>query len=350
MTSWTLVVPLALCALLVGCSGSPAPGAVPTPSPVTRAAVESYLTDLEKADEFSGVVLVAKDFVPFATKATGFADSARGSPNATGTNFNISSITKLFTAVAIGELVDQGKVGLDDPLTKYLPSYPKPTGDRVTIAMLLAHTAGTGDYLNSAGYLRVRDSFDTLDELIAAVDISVPAGTVPGAAYKYSNTGYLLLGVVIEKASGRDYYDYVTEAVLQRAGIAGGFLPNTEDERKLRGYALGYKPDGTTNWKSLPARGTPAGGAYASAPDLLAFHRALVNGVLVRPETLRKLVLQQPAAGKSAPPITSTVFGGDDVGASAVFGMSDKGYTVVVLANISGQAQAVADRILKLLP
>src|SRR5439155_569597 len=116
MTSWTLVAPLALCALLVGCSGSPAPGAVPTPSPAT--------------------------------------------------------------------------------------------GDRVTIAMLLAHTAGTGDYLNSAGYLRVRDSFDTLDELIAAVDISVPAGTVPGAAYKYSNTGYLLLGVVIEKASGRDYYDY----------------------------------------------------------------------------------------------------------------------------------------------
>src|SRR5439155_1761133 len=81
----------------------------------------------------------------------------------------------------------------------------------------------------------------------------------------------------------------------------------------LRGYALGYRPDGTTNWKSLPARGTPAGGAYASAPDLLAFHRALVNGVLLRPETLRKLVLQPPAAGKSALPITSTVFAGDAV-------------------------------------
>ena len=346
------VAALALVAFLSGCVGAPTsgPASAPTPSPAIRAGLESYLTDLEKADEFSGVVLVAKDFVPFATKATGFADSARGAPNATGTNFNISSITKLFTAVAIGELVDQGKVGLDDPLTKYLPSYPKPAGDRITIAMLLAHTAGTGDYLNDPGYLRVRDSFDTLDELIAAVDISVPAGTVPGAAYKYSNTGYLLLGVVIEKASGRDYYDYVTEAVLQRAGIAGGFLPNTEDERKLRGYALGYKPDGTTNWKSLPARGTPAGGAYASAPDLLAFHRALVNGVLVRPETLRKLVLQPPPAGKSALPITSAVFAGDDVGASAVFGMSDKGYTVVVLANMTGQAQPVADRILKLLP
>jgi len=349
--SRTLVTPLALCVLLIGCTTSPGVSpAAPTPSPAIRAALESYLTDLEKADEFSGVVLVAKDFVPFATKATGFADSARGSPNATGTNFNISSITRLFTAVAIGELVDQGKVGLDDPLTKYLPSYPKPAGDRITIAMLLAHTAGTGDYLNDPGYLRVRDSFDTLDELIAAVDIGIPAGTVPGAAYNYSNTGYLLLGAVIEKTSGRDYYDYVTEAVLQRVGVAGGFLSNTEDERKLRGYALGYRPDGTTNWKTLPARGTPAGGAYASAPDLLAFHRALVNGVLVRPETLRKLVLQPPPAGKSALPITSAVFAGDDVGASAVFGMSDKGYTVVVLANISGQAQPVADRILKLLP
>jgi CubicO group peptidase (beta-lactamase class C family) len=322
---------------------------MPTPSPATRAAVERSLTDLEKADQFSGVVLVAKDFVPFATKAMGFSDSARGSPNATGTNFNISSITKLFTAVAIGQLVDQGKVGLDDPLTKYLPSYPKAAGDRITIAMLLAHTAGTGDYLNDPGYPRVRDNFDTLAELIAAVDVGVAAGTVPGAAYKYSNTGYLLLGAVIEKATGRDYYDYVTEAVLQRAGVAGGFLRNTEDERLVRGYALGYKPDGTTNWRVLPARGTPAGGAYSSAPDLLAFHRALVNGVLLRPETLRKLVLQPALAGKSAPPITSAVFAGDEVGASAVFGMSDKGYTVVVLANITGQAQPVADRILKLI-
>src|SRR3989442_3745567 len=305
--SRVLVVPVALCALLSGCVGSPTfgPAPAPTPSPAIRAALESYLTELEKADQFSGVVLVAKDFVPFATKAMGFADGARGAPNATGTNFNISSITKLFTAIAIGALVDQGKVGLDDPVPKYLPSYPKPTGDRITIAMLLAHTAGTGDYLNDPGYLRVRDSFDTLDELLAAVDIGVPSGTVPGAVYKYSNTGYLLLGAVIQKASGREYYDYVTEAVLQRAGIAGGFLPNTEDERKLRGYALGYRPDGTTNWKSLPGRGTPAGGAYASAPDLLAFHRALANGVLARPETLRKLVLQPAAAGKPALPITS---------------------------------------------
>ena len=349
MTSRTLAAALALCVLLVGCAGSPAPGAVPTPSPATRAAVESYLTDLEKADQFSGVVLVAKDFVPFATKAMGYSDSARGAPNATGTNFNLSSITKLFTAVAIGQLVDQGKVGLDDPLTKYLPSYPKAAGDRITIAMLLAHTAGTGDYLNDPGYLRVRDSFDTLAELIAAIDVRVSAGAAPGAAYKYSNTGYLLLGAIIEKATGRDYYDYVTEAVLQRAGVAGGFLRNTEDERSLRGYALGYKPDGTTNWRVLPARGTPAGGAYASAPDLLAFHRALVNGLLLRPETLRKLVLQPAPAGKSAPPITSAVFAGDDVGASAVFGMSDKGFTVVVLANITGQAQQVADRIMKLI-
>src|SRR5712691_3998784 len=100
VSSRALVPPLALCVLLLGCTASPGlPPAAPTPSPSIRAALERYLTDLEKADEFSGVVLVAKDFVPFATRATGFADSARGAPNATGTNFNISSITKLFTAV-----------------------------------------------------------------------------------------------------------------------------------------------------------------------------------------------------------------------------------------------------------
>src|SRR3989442_1453045 len=233
--TWKVIGVVAL-ATASGCPG------VPTPPPAIRAAVESYLIDPAKADQFSGVVLVAKDFVPFATKAMGYSDSARGAPNATGTNFNVASIPKLFTAVAIGQLVDQGKVGLDDPLTKYLPSYPKAIGDRITVAMLLAHTAGTGDYLNDLGYLRVRDTFDTLAELIAAIDVRVPAGTVPGAAYKYSNTGYLLLGAVIEKAAGRDYYDYVTEAVLQRAGVAGGVLPNTPGDPKLGRVPLGAKP------------------------------------------------------------------------------------------------------------
>ena len=322
--------------------------ASPESSPTARGAIEAYLAELND-DNFSGVVLVAKDFVPFATKATGYADRARGAPNATITPFNIASVTKVFTAVAIGQLVDQGKVSLEDPLTKYLPTYPKPAGDRITIAMLLAHTAGLGDYLGDSGYIHIRDSFESISDLIAAVNTDVSAGAVPGKTFAFSNTGYLLLGAVIEKASGRDYYDYMDNEVFATAGVAAGFLHNTEDERSDRGFALGYRPDEGTNWSSLPIRGTPATGAYATAPDLLSFHKALATGALVKPETLKRLVISGPNAGQTSPGLTSGVFAADEGGASAVFAMTQNDYTVIVLANIGAAAQPVADKILKLL-
>jgi D-alanyl-D-alanine carboxypeptidase len=327
-------------------SGNGAPQT--SPSTTAAAAIDAYLAELND-DNFSGAILVAKDFVPFASKATGYADRARGGPNATITPFNIGLVTKLFTAVAIGQLVDEGKVALDDPLTKYLPTYPKPMGDQITIAMLLGHTAGTGDYLDDPGYLRVRDSFESVSDLIAAVNIRAAAGTVPGKTFAYSNTGYLLLGAVIEKASGRDYYDYMDNEVFAKAGVAAGFLDNTEDERSDRGFALGYKPDESTNWNSLPIRGTPATSAYATAPDLLSFHKALATGALVKPETLKRLVLMPPNGAQTPTGLTSGVFAADDVGVSAVFGMTPTGYTVIVLANVDQAAQPVAAKILKLL-
>jgi CubicO group peptidase (beta-lactamase class C family) len=321
----------------------------PQTSPATgRAGLDAYLAELND-DNFSGAILVAKDFVPIATRATGYADRARGAPNATITPFNIASVTKVFTAAAIGQLVDRGKLSLDDPLTKYVPSYPKPIGDQITVAMLVGQTAGTGDYLGDPGYLRVRDSFESVSDLIGAVNTGLPAGAVPGKTFMPSSTGYLLLGAVIEKASGRDYYEYMDNEVFAKAGVAAGFLYNTEEERSDRGFALGYTPDESKVWNDLPVRGTPASDAYATAPDLLSFHKALATGGLVKAETLKRLAVLPPVAGQALTGLTSGVFAGDEVGASAVFAMTPTGYTVIVLANIGGAAQPVADRILKLL-
>ena len=319
-----------------------------TSQPTPAAAIGAYLAELND-DNFSGAILVAKDFVPFASKATGYSDRARGSPNATITPFNISFVTKVFTAAAIGQLVDQGKVTLDDPLTKYLPTYPKPIGDQITVAMLLGQTAGTGDYLGDPGYPGVRDTFESVSDLIGALNIRVAAGLVPGKTFASSSTAYVLLGAVIEKASGRDYYDYMDNEVFAKAGVAAGFLHNTEDERSDRGFALGYKADESTNWSILPVRGTPATGAYATAPDLLSFHKALATGALAKPETLKRLVLAPPNGAQAPTGLTSGVFTGDEVGTSAVFGMTPTGYTVIVLANVEGAAQPVAAKILKLL-
>jgi len=324
-------------------------GSQSSPSTDRGVALDAYLAELND-ENFSGAILVAKDFVPIATRATGYADRARGAPNATITPFNIASVTKVFTAAAIGQLVDQGKVSLDDPLTKFLPTYPKPMGDQITVAMLVGQTAGTGDYLGDPGYLRVRDSFESVAGLIGAVNTGVPPGAVPGKTFAPSTTAYLLLGAVIEKASGRDYYEYMDNEVFARAGIAAGFLYNTEEQRTDRGFALGYTPDESTNWSGLPVRGTPASGAYATAPDLLSFHKALATGVLLKPETAKRLVVLPSSSGQAPTGLTSGVFAGDDVGASAVFAMTPSGYTVIVLANVGGAAQPVADRILKLLP
>ena len=338
-----LVPSIATVMLVTSCVTSPSES---SGSPTTS--IDAYLAQLESDDSFSGVVMVAKDFVPFATKATGYADRARGAPNATITPFNIASITKVFTAVAIGQLVDQGKIALEDPLTKYLPTYPHTPGDRITIAMLLSQTAGTGNYRDDPGYLRVRDSFESVSELLGAVNTAVTPGAVPGKTFSFSDTGYLLLGAVIEKASGRDYYDYMDNEVFAKAGVAAGFLHNTDDELKDRGFALGYEVDGSKNWSSLPVRGTPASGAYATAPDLLSFHKALATGALVKQETLKRLVLLPPPSGQSSPGLTSGVFAGNDDGASAVFAMTPTGYTVIVLANVGSVATPVGDKILKL--
>jgi CubicO group peptidase (beta-lactamase class C family) len=335
---------LAAMLVVAGCVTSPRETtAAPT------ASIEAYLAELND-DNFSGVVLVAKDFVPFASKASGYSDRDRGSPNATITPFNVAAVTQVFTAAAIGQLVDQGKVSLDDPLSKYVPAYPKPAGDQITVAMLLGHTAGTRNFEDDPGYAGVRDTFASVPELLGAVNTGVAAGGVPGKTFKASSTGYLLLGAVIEKASGRDFYDYMDNEVFAKAGVAAGFLYNTEEERSNRGFALGYRPDESKNWSALPVRGTPAGGAYATAPDLLSFHKALATGALAKQETLKRLVLSPPAAGQPPPGLTSGRYVGDDDGASAVFAMTTTGYTVIVLANVSEAAQPVADRLLKLLP
>src|SRR5207247_1064617 len=197
----------------------------------------------------------------------------------------------------------------------YLPTYPHAPGDQITIAMLLAQTAGTGNYENDPGYLRVRDSFESVADLLGAVNTAVAPGMVPGKTFSFSDTGYLLLGAVIEKASGRDYYEYMDNEVFAKAGVAAGFLHNSDDELKDRGFALGYQPDGSKNWSSLPVRGTPAAGAYATAPDLLSLHKALASGALVKPETQKRLVLLPPASGQTSPGISSGVFTGNDTGA-----------------------------------
>ena len=142
---------LAAITLVAGCVTSPREAV-----PAAIASVDAYLAELND-DNFTGVVLVAKDFVPFATKATGYSDRDRGSPNATITPFNIASVTQVFTAAAIGQLVDQGKVSLDDPLTNICRRIRNRPAIRSPSRWLSVTPPGR-ELSGDPGYLGVRDT------------------------------------------------------------------------------------------------------------------------------------------------------------------------------------------------
>jgi len=265
--------------------GGPAggPGATPTGAPLgDHAAVQAMrdvLARAAKADSFSGAVLLARDGKPLLREAWNRADRKTGTPNRPETRFNLGSINKLFTRVAIAQLAQQGKLTLDDPLTRWLPDWPGASASRITIAMLAGHRAGIGDIFgpryDAADRSKLRHNRDFIplfrDE---------PLWFEPGTSERYSNGGYVLLGEIIARASGKDYYDYMHDHVWGAAGMTATAYVATGDT--ARGVAMGYTrgEDGrgalAENVSSRPARGSAAGGGYSTLDDMLRFDQALL--------------------------------------------------------------------------
>ncbi len=223
----------------------------------------------------------AKNGKPIFAEAYGLADREKKIPNTLQTGFRIGSMNKMFTATAVLQLVQAGKVKLADPLGKYLPGYPNgEVASTVTIHQLLTHTGGTGDIFGpefEAHRLELR----TLDDYVRLYGSRGPQFK-PGSRWEYSNYGFLLLGVVIEQASGESYYDYVRDHVYQPAGMTStGAEPESE---AIPGRSIGYMKIGGSwqpNTGTLPYRGTSAGGGYSTAEDLLKFANALLTHKLL---------------------------------------------------------------------
>jgi CubicO group peptidase (beta-lactamase class C family) len=261
-------------------------------------ALAAHADELARDDELAGAVLVVKDGRVLFRRAYGLADRKRRVPNTLRTRFRIGSMNKMFTAVAILQLVEAGKVKLNARLGTYLPDYPnREVARKVTIHQLLTHTGATGDIFGP-------DFDEHRQELRALADYVKLYGKreleyEPGSSWAYSNYGFILLGVVIERVSGQSYYDYVQEHVYARAGMTrSGSLPET---RAVAGRAIGYtKPPGTNTWvpntDTLPYRGTSAGGGYATVGDFARFADALLHHELLGRDSTRRLL-----AGKSEP-------------------------------------------------
>ena len=261
--------------------GGPPPADPKKDDAALIAAVKAEAEKLAAADEFSGVVLIARNGSPIFQAAYGLADREKKIPNTTGTRFNIGSINKTFTSLAVRKLMAEGKIAASDPISKFLPDYPnRDAASKVTVNHLLNMTSGIGDFFNErfekADKLKIRTLRDYLP-LFA----DQPLAFEPGARNLYSNGGYVVLGLIVEKASGMDYFDYIRENVYKPAGMGDteSFAKDAAVPNRAIGYT-GAAKDRKANFDTLPGRGSSAGGGYSTAADLLKYVIALDAGKL----------------------------------------------------------------------
>lgn len=316
----------------------------------------THLEKLAVEDKFSGAVLVARNGRPIFQRAYGMANKNRQIRNGVDTKFNLGSMNKMFTAVAIAQLAERGKLSFSDTVGKHLPGYPnKAVAEKVTIHHLLTHTSGMGDYLNEKFYDRL-DRMRTVSDLVPLF-VNDPLSFEPGESWDYSNAAFAVLGLIIEKVSGQDYFGYVKQHVFKRARMTKTDF--YERDHDVPGRAIGYmrvnakgEPDAEAprqeNTSTRPARGSPAGGAYSTVNDMLKFHIALRDNKL-----LSQKYVELVTTGKAKVPpgwpmheygygFTITVIngkrivghGGTSLGVAGKFEMyPELGYTVVVLSN-----------------
>ncbi|MFX1255532.1 MAG: serine hydrolase domain-containing protein [Promethearchaeota archaeon] len=295
-----------------------------------------YLQAQTTADRFSGAVLIAKQGKPIFKEAYGLASKRFNVPNRIDTKFNIGSINKIFTKIAITQLVEKGKLDFENLVGKFLPDFPSDIANKVTINHLLTFTSGMGHYWNERFEASI-SKLRTVDDFIQLF-IDDPLSFEPGEKRQYSNSGYVVLGKIIEVVSGKDYYDYVRENIYKPAGMINS--DHYELDKPVPNLAIGYtkdehsSPDGTlrNNTFLIGIKGSPAGGGYSTVEDMLKFDIALHNNQLLTPEYTRTIFPVRNNTEEKRPPSINIAGGAD--GISAFFGkFYDLNYTVIVLSN-----------------
>ncbi|MFB3133448.1 MAG: serine hydrolase domain-containing protein [Rhodothermales bacterium] len=313
-------------------------------------------------DVFSGTALLAKGDDVLLALACGEASKRFHAPNDIDTKFNLGSMNKMFTTTAIAQLVEKGVLTYDEPISKYVDEswLPKETTDKVTIHHLLSHTSGLGSYFNDTYWNGSREQYRTVEDFKPLVK-DEQLEFEPGARFRYSNTGMLLLGVVIESATGQSYFDYIRENIYAPTGMTHS--DSYEMDYPVENLAIGYIPDRDSEygWQNNVfkhvIKGGPAGGGFSTVGDLHRFARALQTGALVSDASLATMWTDQSGAGygygfqiQQGPAGTVVGHGGGFPGLNGNLDIFvDQGYIVAVLANYDRAASPVADRIHQLI-
>lgn len=311
--------------------------------------LNKFVSELVKSDEFSGTILIAKNGKPIFEKAYGYADIDKQILNNLETKFALGSMNKMMTGLAIVQLYQEGKLDFNDLIIKYIPDYPnKEAANKITIRHLLTHTSGLGGIFTEK-WEKKKDSVRNVQdwfEFFAEDSLLFK----PGKKNEYSNAAYIVLGAIIEKISGIDYYTYIRKNITEPLG-----MKNTEFYAKtdiVDNMAEGYMRNNSTNMpqkntNTRPFRGMPAGGGYSTVKDLLKFADALRTMKLLNKKNTETLITRK----QRLVPIMPVGYGygflddgrngirtvGHPGGAPGMCGELDiyweSGYTVIVLSN-----------------
>jgi CubicO group peptidase (beta-lactamase class C family) len=284
------------------------------------------------------VVLIARHGAPLVERAYGMADRQAGRANNVETAFNLGSINKFFTQISIRQLAAQGKLDLDSTLARAWPDYPnQDVARRVTIRQILEHRSGIGGDIFAAPAGKPRSAVRSLPDYLTLF-VAEPLQFEPGTKQQYSNAGYVVLGLLIERLSGENYYDYVRRHIYEPAGMTrtGAFAVDSLPPNTAVGYTRGGQdaPASTPlgpNTSFLPGRGSSAGGGYSTAHDMLRLVNSLRAGKIA-----------------AAPPAGAVGIAGGAPGINATLdGALPGGYDVIVLANLDPPAANAMARVIR---
>ncbi|NGY65209.1 beta-lactamase family protein [Lentzea sp. NEAU-D13] len=258
-------------------------------------AYDRFVAQLAAEDKFSGTVLLSHRSRTVLSRAYGMADKELSVPNEADTVFALASASKPFTALAIVQLAQQGRLNFHDTLGTHLDGFPAAIADTVTVHHLLTHTSGMGDLLNNQEFMAKAGTWTSADQVmdeLMKIIRKEPLTFTPGTGNRYSNNGYDTLGAIVAKVSGQSFYDYVRQHVFAVAGMTRTDFytrPQWQTDRRIaHPYTLdasGQRIDALRAGLGASRMfiGTGGGNAFTTAPDLVRFARALEGGKLLNP-------------------------------------------------------------------
>jgi CubicO group peptidase (beta-lactamase class C family) len=290
LTHWLLFVPVML---VPACGAARAQDA--------QAKMDQYMQARVKVDHFMGSILVAEHGKIILSKGYGMADVKAGIPNAPDTEYRIDSITKQFTAMAILELEARGKLSVQDPVCNYVPDCPKDWG-AITIYNLLTHTSGIPNFSSFPNFRTVETEQLTPQQLLALFE-NKPLDFMPGAKFSYGNSGYEVLGYIIEQVSGESYQEFLSRNVFDPLGMTNSGYDSSHPTAKnhAQGYTYsenGYQPVPFVDMSVLFS----AGALYSTVIDLYKWDQAVKAGKLIPKDLTDEMLTGHIAAGEPGSP------------------------------------------------